>query len=81
MPDLTVYQVVFRHDDLFELQLERGDILFEPGTGRAGVVLLAARRAEGTSSSLPVFCRQASLFAVDDRIRCAPLLPVIPARM
>jgi hypothetical protein len=36
MPDLTLYQVVFRHDDLF---------------------------------------------AVDDRIRYVPLLPVIPARM
>lgn len=31
MPKLKVNSIVFRHDDLFELQLERGDIPFEPG--------------------------------------------------
>ncbi len=31
MPTLKVHNIVFRHDDLFELQLERGNVAFEPG--------------------------------------------------
>lgn len=31
MPALKVHNIVFRHDDLFELQLERGNVAFEPG--------------------------------------------------
>lgn len=31
MPTLKVHNTVFRHDDLFELQLERGNVAFEPG--------------------------------------------------
>ncbi|GAB4180277.1 MAG: hypothetical protein Kow00100_22200 [Geothermobacteraceae bacterium] len=31
MPALKVHNIVFRHDDLFELQLERGSVAFEPG--------------------------------------------------
>lgn len=35
MPTLKVHNILFRHDDLFELQLERGDVTFEPGAGMA----------------------------------------------
>ncbi|MDT8444737.1 MAG: FAD-dependent oxidoreductase [Desulfuromonadales bacterium] len=31
MPTLKVHNIVFRHDDLFELLLERGGVSFEPG--------------------------------------------------
>lgn len=31
MPTLKVHNIVYRHADLFELQLERGDLPFEPG--------------------------------------------------
>lgn len=31
MPTLTVHNIAFRHKDLFEMQLERGDVTFEPG--------------------------------------------------
>lgn len=43
MPILKVHNLGFRHDDLFELQLERGDVSFEPGA------CLALFNAEGDS--------------------------------
>jgi NAD(P)H-flavin reductase len=43
MPILKVHNIVFRHADLFELQLERGEVSFEPGA------CLALFNADGDS--------------------------------
>lgn len=43
MPALKVKNIVFRHDDLFELQLERGDVGFELGRRRFSWTLIWGR--------------------------------------
>ena len=35
MPTLRVHQIRFHHESLFELELERGEMTFEPGAGVA----------------------------------------------